>query len=367
VRLVKRTKVRIIPAPSQFPGILAPRALLCVITPGRVIRTFRGLPRPERSPAVPKLLEQVSNLSRARHYSHRTEKSYLYWIRQFILYHGKRHPAEMGASEVTAFLSHLAVERRVAASTQNQALAALLFLYKGVLGLALPWLADVVRAKRPAHVPVVLTRAEVRAVLSHLRDSQWLMVGLLYGSGLRLTECLRLRVMDIDSVYGQVTVRGGKGGRDRRTVPPASLNEPLARHLERVRALHGHDLAEGRGRASLPFALSKKYPRADREWRWQYVFPSRGLSVELQTGIVRRHHASESSLQQAVKRAARMAGVEKPVSCHTFRHSFATHLLEDGYDLRTIQELLGHKDVSTTMIYTHVLNKGGKGVRSPLD
>jgi integron integrase len=316
---------------------------------------------------MPKLLEQVSHLSRARHYSFRTEKSYLYWIRQYILFHRKRHPSEMGAPEVSAFLSYLAVERRVAAPTQNQALAAILFLYKGVLGLGLPWLGDVVRAKTPTHVPVVLTRQEVKNVLSHMKDTPWLMGSLLYGAGLRLRECLALRVKDIDFGYMQVMVCAGKGGKDRKTPLPASLIESLRRHIGRVKALHEQDLEAGYGRVELPFALPKKYPRADREWRWQYIFPSMGRSVDPSDGIVRRRHASETGLQQAVKRAVRAAGVEMPVSCHTFRHSFATHLLEDGYDLRTIQELLGHKDVSTTMIYTHVLNRGGKGVRSPLD
>lgn len=316
---------------------------------------------------MPKLLEQVRLLARARHYSYRTEKAYLYWIRQFIIFHHKRHPAQMGASEVESFLSYLAAERGVAASTQNQALASILFLYKDVLGQTLPWLANVTRAKSSKRVPVVLTKNEVRALLSHLNGTSWIMASLLYGAGLRLRECLRLRVKDIDFAYRQITVRDGKGGKDRITLFPQSLIKPLQLHLQRVKALHEQDLRKGFGRVELPFALARKYLQAELEWGWQYVFPSYKRSHDPRSNVARRHHVSEAALQRAVKKAFRSAEINKVGSCHTFRHSFATHLLEDGYDIRTVQELLGHKELSTTMIYTHVLNRGGKGVRSPLD
>lgn len=315
----------------------------------------------------PRLLDQVRDKIRVKHYSIRTEQAYLDWVKRFVLFHGKRHPEAMGAAEVEAFLTHLAVERNVASSTQNQALSAILFLYKEVLGKDLPWLENVERAKRPARLPVVLTPAEVRAVMAHLDGRHRVMAGLLYGAGLRLMECVRLRVKDVDFAYQQITVRDGKGNKDRVTMLPQSVVEPLRDHLAKVRILHGRDVEEGFGEVYLPFALERKYPRAGREWGWQYVFPATKRSVDPRSGKERRHHIDEQSLQRAVKNAVRLAGVNKQASCHTFRHSFATHLLESGYDIRTVQELLGHNDVSTTMIYTHVLNKGGKGVRSPLD
>ena len=322
---------------------------------------------PPQTPAKLRLLDHVREVLRRKHYSLRTEQSYVDWIKRFILFHGKRHPAEMGRVEVTAFLTHLAVERNVAASTQNQALSAILFLYRNVLEQELEWVEGFERPKRPARLPVVLTSEEARAVLGQLEGAKWLMASLLYGSGLRLMECLRLRVKDIDFGYGQILVRDGKGAKDRVTVLPGTLTEPLKAHLDKVRALHQRDLEAGYGEVSLPYALERKYPRAPREWAWQYVFPSRKLSSDPRSGAIRRHHLDEDVLQRAVKAAARIADVRKPVSCHAFRHSFATHLLEAGYDIRTVQELLGHSDVSTTMIYTHVMNKGGRGVKSPLD
>lgn len=315
----------------------------------------------------PKLLDQVRDRIRVKHYSLRTEQAYLSWIKRFIYFHGKRHPKDMGAREVEAFLSHLAVEGRVSASTQSQALSALLFLYKEVLELDLPWLDKVVRAKPSQHMPVVLTVSEVRAVLARLEGVKWLMASLLYGSGMRLMECLRLRVKDIDFERHEILVRDGKGMKDRVTMLPASVIGPLQEHLAKARALHEKDLAEGFGEVYLPFALAKKYPNAGREWGWQYVFPSSKRSIDPYSGKERRHHLDEKVLQRAIATAVKEAGLVKPASCHTLRHSFATHLLQSGYDIRTVQELLGHKDVSTTMIYTHVLNKGGRGVVSPLD
>jgi integron integrase len=315
----------------------------------------------------PSLLEQVRGCLRLKHYSIRTERAYVDWIKRFILFHGKRHPVEMGADEIRRFLSHLATDRAVAASTQNQALSALLFLYRDVLGVELPYVEGIERAKRPSRVPVVLTREEAEHVLSRMSSAYRLMAGLLYGSGLRLMECVRLRVKDIDFGYRQVTVRDGKGEKDRRTVLPESLAGPLGRHLERVHLTHDEDLRAGYGRVYLPYALERKYQNAAAEWVWQWAFPASKLSRDPRSGEVRRHHASEDMLQSAVKKAARASGVEKRVSCHTFRHSFATHLLESGYDIRTVQELLGHTSVETTQIYTHVLNKGGRGVKSPLD
>lgn len=314
-----------------------------------------------------RLLERVREAVRVRRYSIRTEEAYLRWIREYILFFGKRHPAELGSEQISAFVSHLAVKRNVAASTQNQALSALLFLYREVLDRPVELVGDIERAKRPKRLPVVFTRDEARAVLSHLRGEAWLMGSLLYGSGLRLMECLRLRVKDLDFAQLQVTVRDGKGGKDRVTMLPPSLVEPLRRQLERAKALHELDVREGYGRVYLPHALARKYPNAEREWCWQYVFPASKRSFDPRTGSERRHHVAETTLQRAVKAAVRSAGVNKPGSCHTLRHSFATHLLEAGYDLRTIQELLGHADVQTTMIYTHVLNKGGRGVKSPLE
>jgi len=309
----------------------------------------------------------VRNAIRRRNYSYRTEEAYVHWIRRLIYFSGRRHPAELGAAEVTAFVSHLARERDVAAATQNQALSALLFLYKEVLGQPLPWLDELERAKRPARLPTVLTREEVERLLAAMRGTKWLMASLLYGSGLRLTECLKLRVKDIDFGYGQILVRDGKGAKDRVTMLPASLVEPLKRQLQIAKLLHDADVARGYGEVELPDALARKYPRAPYEWAWKFVFPSERLSVDPRTGAIRRHHVYENFVTRGVKRAARAARIEKHVSCHTLRHSFATHLLEAGYDIRTVQELLGHADVSTTMIYTHVLNKGGRGVASPLD
>jgi integron integrase len=315
----------------------------------------------------PRLLDQVRDRLRAKHYSLRTDEAYLYWIRRFILFHGKKHPRDLGGAEVEAFLSHLATADRVAASTQNQALSALLFLYREVLQSALPWMEGVVRAKRPKRVPVVLTETEVRALLAQLEGTRWLVVSLLYSTGARLMEGLRLRVKDIDFESHVIVVRDGKGGRDRVTMLSERLVGPLHSHLARVRALHERDLAEGFGEVQLPFALARKYPNAGRSWIWQYVFPSGSRSADPADGAIRRGHLDGKVVQRAVAGAARAAGLGKPVSPHVLRHSFATHLLLAGYDIRTVQELLGHKDVSTTMIYTHVLNRGGRGVLSPLD
>jgi integron integrase len=314
-----------------------------------------------------RLVDRFRQAMRARHYSLRTEKQYWYWIRYFIRFHGRRHPAGMGAAEVTAFLGWLAVERNVAAATQNQALSALLFLYKEVLGGDLPWLAGLVRAQRPVRVPVVLTQGEVRRVLASLEGAARLMVGLLYGAGLRQIECLSLRVKDMDVAYRRIVVRDGKGAKDRVTMLPENLVQALQEHLGRVRVLHRRDLDEGFGQVWLPHALARKYPRASSDWGWQFVFPSATRSADPRGGVVRRHHVHPDTLARIVKAAARAAGIVKPVTCHTLRHSFATHLLEAGHDIRTVQELLGHADVSTTMIYTHVLNRGGHAVQSPLD
>jgi integron integrase len=314
-----------------------------------------------------KLLDHARDLMRTCHLSIRTEEAYLAWIKQYILFHHKQHPAKLGAKDVTSFLSYLAVERHVSASTQNQALSAILFLYREVLEQEIDWITDAIRAQKPKRLPVVFTRQETQAVLLQLSDTVWLMASLLYGSGLRLMECVRLRVQDIDFVSHQIIVRHGKGGKDRVTVLPNSLVERLDRHLARAKALHEQDLRAGFGGVYLPFALARKYPQAEREWRWQYVFPASKRSTDPRSGKEQRHHIAESVLQRAVRSAIRRAGINKAGSCHTFRHSFATHLLEAGYDIRTVQELLGHSDVSTTMIYTHVLNRGGKGVLSPLD
>jgi integron integrase len=315
----------------------------------------------------PRLLDQVRERLRTLHYSYRTEQQYLQWIRRFILFSGKRHPQEMGAAEVEAFLTHLAVGRGVSASTQNQALAALLFLYQRVLEVDLPWLQGVVRAKRSRHLPVVLTHAEVRAVLANLHVEYWLIGNLLYGGGLRLLECLRLRVKDLNFAYRQVLVRDGKGSKDRVTILPESLVEPLQRHLHDVRAQHEQALRNGFAGVELPDALARKYPRASLEWGWQYVFPARSPSRDPRSQAWRRHHVYPETVQRRVKTAVRAAGLAKPASCHTFRHCFATHLLEHGYDIRTVQELLGHQDVKTTQIYTHVMRKGANAVQSPLD
>jgi integron integrase len=318
-------------------------------------------------PHPPKLLEQVVARLRVKHYSLRTEQVYVDWIKRFIWFHGKRHPKDMGATEIEIFLSHLAVERSVSASTQNQAKSALLFLYKDVLQIELPWLDNVTQAKVPKRLPVVMTQNEAKAVLARLEGTIWLCSSLLYGSGLRVMECLRLRVKDVDLSSCEILVREGKGFKDRITMLPASLVDPLKQQLQRVKTLHNEDLVKGYGEVYMPFALNKKYPHAGREWNWQYIFPSKNLSVDPRSGVVRRHHADEKTIQRAVKKAVIAAEITKLATPHTFRHSFATHLLQSGYDIRTVQELLGHSDVSTTMIYTHVLNKGGKGVVSPLD
>ncbi|WP_324780993.1 integron integrase [Thiobacillus sedimenti] len=315
----------------------------------------------------PKLLDQVRGKIRLKHYSIRTEEAYVDWIKRFVLHFDKRHPAEMGAREVEAFLTHLAVHGRVAAATQNQAKSALLFLYREVLEQDLPWLENVERAKAPRRLPVVLTHEEVQAALSRLAGTHWLVAALLYGAGLRIMEALRLRVKDVDFARGEILVREGKGFKDRVTMLPGLVTDPLKAHLEHVRALHQRDLAEGHGEVYLPYALDRKYPNAAREWGWQYVFPSKNRSVDPRSGVVRRHHVQDQAIQRAIRQAVRDAGIAKPATPHTLRHSFATHLLGSGYDIRTVQELLGHKDVATTMIYTHVLNKGGRGVTSPLD
>ena len=313
------------------------------------------------------LLTQMRSALRSRHYSVRTEKAYCLWAKRYIRYHGLRHPTELGEPEINAFLTHLAVERQVSASTQNQALAALLFLYRHVLGRPPGDLGEVVRARRSRHLPVVLTRDEVRSLLPRLQGDVWLIGSLLYGAGLRLNECLCLRVQDIDFAQVEITVRDGRGGKDRVTVLPHSVVGPLHEHLSRVKRLHDCDLAAGWGTVALPDAIGRKYPTAATDWRWQWVFPQRGRWRDPETGGQGRHHIHETVVQRAVTAAVRASGMTKRASCHTLRHSFATHLLESGYDIRTIQELLGHKDVRTTMIYTHVLNRGGLGVRSPAD
>ena len=314
-----------------------------------------------------KLLDHVRETLRLKHYSIRTEEAYVGWIRRFILFHHKQHPQHLGISEIEAFLTDLAVNHQVAASTQNQALCALIFLYRDVLRLDLPGLIDAVRAKKPKRLPTVLTQTEVRLILDRLSGNAQLMAKLLYGSGLRLMECLRLRVKDLDFAQRSLTVRDGKGMNDRLTMLPDSVIPPLQTHLRRVQLQHANDLANGGGSVALPFALAAKYPNAEREWAWQYVFPASQCSVDPRSGMLRRHHLDETVLQKAVRKAAQQTAIPKQIGCHTFRHSFATHLLENGYDIRTVQELLGHKDVSTTMIYTHVLNRGGLAVRSPLD
>jgi len=315
----------------------------------------------------PKLLDQVRQAIRTRHYSYRTEKAYVHWIKRYILFHHKRHPVEMGEAEIGQFLSALATDLRVSASTQNQALNALLFLYREVLNKQIGFVAGVLRAKRPHRLPVVLTRQEIRSIFECLEGVDWIMAMLLYGGGLRLMECVRLRVQEIELSRNQILVRAGKGDKDRHTILPAAVKESLIEHLERMKCLHDFYLRRGLGRVSLPNAIERKYPNASKEWGWQWVFPAGTHFMDRVTGEKRRHHLHESVLQKAVKEAVRKSAVNKPASPHTFRHSFATHLLEDGYDIRTVQELLGHRDVSTTMIYTHVLNRGGKGVFSPAD
>lgn len=317
--------------------------------------------------AKPRLLERVRVAIRARHYSRRTEEAYTFWIRKFILFHHKRHPSELGVPDVSAFLEWLATDRKVSASTQNQALSALLFMYREVLRIELGHIDQVPRARTPARVPVVLGAHELRLVLERLTGVPRLVATLLYGAGLRLQECLELRVKDLDFERGEVTVRRGKGQKDRRVMLPQAVRKELSEHLEGVRRQHHTDLAAGLGRVVLPEALARKFPGAPTEWRWQFVFPAGRICRDERWGGPSRYHIHESVIQRAVTAAAKQAGVTKRVGCHTFRHSFATHLLEAGYDIRTVQELLGHADVSTTMMYTHVLNRGGLGVRSPLD
>ena len=304
---------------------------------------------------------------RSRHYSRRTEQTYCKWVKRYIFFHNIRHPAEMAEPEINAFLTHLAVKEKVSASTQNQALSALLFLYRHVLGREVGDLGEVIRARKPKRLPVVMTCDEVKAVLANLTGDKWLMASIMYGAGLRLMECLRLRVQDIDFSRNEILVRDGKGAKDRVTMLPASLKVPLLEHLKRVKNIHERDLADGWGRVLLPDAIDRKYPNAPREWRWQWVFPQEKRWKNPKTGEEGRHHVDESLVQKAVRQAVTSAGLTKRATCHTFRHSFATHLLEGGYDIRTVQELLGHKDVKTTMIYTHVLNRGPAGVRSPID
>ncbi len=315
----------------------------------------------------PKLLDQVRDRLRVKHYSIRTETQYLQWIKRFILFHGKRHPTEMSATEVEAFLTHLAVAGQVSVSTQNQALSALLFMYKEVLAINLPWLDNVVRAKRPQRLPVVLTRSEVREVLTRMTGTYGLMANLLYGTGMRLMECVRLRVKDVDFERYEILVRDGKGNKDRVTMLPSIIAPMLQTHLQHRKALFEDDKRFGKAEVYLPDALAKKYPSAATEWMWQYIFCAGSFSTDPRSGRERRHHVDEKLLQRAMKKSVLAAQVNKPATPHTLRHSFATHLLESGYDIRTVQELLGHSDVSTTMLYLHVLNKGGKGVQSPLD
>ena len=314
-----------------------------------------------------KLMNCVRDALRARHYSRRTAQSYSRWIKRYILFHNKRHPLEMGENEINTFLTDLAVNGKVSASTQTQALSALLFLYRNVLGREIGNLGDIVRARKPKRLPVVMTREEVQSVLSVMSGEKWLMASLMYGGGLRLMECLRLRVQDMDFSSSEILIRDGKGAKDRRTMLPESLKSRLRSHLEKVKAIHEQDLADGWGRVILPEALERKYRNATRDWRWQWVFPQKKRWKNARTGEEGRHHIDESLVQKAVREAVRKIGLTKRATCHTFRHSFATHLIEAGYDIRTVQELLGHNDIRTTMIYTHVLNRGPAGVRSPLD
>lgn len=319
------------------------------------------------TPPKPKLLDQLREALRSRHYSRRTEQTYCQWVKRFIFFHHVRHPAEMAEPEMNQFLTHLAVKEHVSASTQNQALSALLFLYRHVIGREVGDLGEVIRARKPTHLPVVMTRDEVKSVMTNLTGDKWLMASLMYGSGLRLMECLRLRVQDIDFFRNEILVRDGKGAKDRITMLPESLNNPLQEHLKRVKMIHERDLAGGWGRVQMPTALDRKYLNAPKDWRWQWVFPQENRWLNPKTQEQGRHHIDESLVQKAIRDAVAKAGLTKRATCHTFRHSFATHLLEGGYDIRTIQELLGHSDVKTTMIYTHVLNRGPAGVRSPMD
>lgn len=325
------------------------------------------MPSSAVSTPAEKLVHRTRRIMRRKHYSYRTEQRYISWLRRFIAFHSNRHPVHMGRAEIEAFLTHLAVRDRVAASTQNQALSAILFLYRMVLDKPLKFPLDAVRARRPRTMPTVLSKEEIQHVLGCLSGNHQLMARLLYGSGLRATECTRLRVKDLDFARLQITVRDGKGAKDRFTILPETVAGQLQSHLLRVNAIHSSDLRRGQGAVHLPYSLERKYPGADREWIWQYVFPSRQLSFDPRKAVRRRHHLSPSTLQKAVRRAAKLSSIEKRITCHTFRHSFATHLLEDGYDIRTVQDLLGHKDLKTTMIYTHVIRRGGLGVKSPLD
>ncbi len=313
----------------------------------------------------PKLLDHVRHVLRTKHYSMKTEEAYIHWIKKYIFFHHKRHPKEMGEKEINQFITHLAVNEKVSASTQNQALCAIVFLYKQVLQIELGDLGNITWAKKREREPVVFTKKEAKAVINQLSGTNWIMANLLYGAGLRLTECLQLRVKDIDFEYNQITVRDSKGNKDRITVLPQIIKKPLQEHLKTVKKLHEKDLKDGYGSVYLPYALERKYPNAAKEWGWQYVFPATQISKCPRTGIHRRHHIYETVLQKTVKHAIRKAGITKHASCHTFRHSFATHLLQDGLDIRTVQELLGHKDVKTTEIYTHVIK--GLGVTSPAD
>jgi len=315
----------------------------------------------------PRLLDQVREVLRVKHYARRTEQSYTHWIKRFILFHQKRHPKDMSSEEVEAFLTHLAVNRQVSPGTQNLALSSILFLYKHVLKIELPWLKNVTRAKTKKRIPVVFTRDEIKALLAQFDGTYWLLFSLMYGAGLRLSECIRLRVKDIDFHYKQLVIRDSKGGKDRVTVLPSMLIESLQTHLTRVKNLHTQDIASGFGEVYLPHALKRKYPNADKEWYWQFAFPSANISTDPRSKIQRRHHVYGQTIQRAFKRGLRKATIVKPAGTHTLRHTFATHLLEDGYDIRTVQELLGHKDVKTTQIYTHVLQKGGAAVKSPLE
>ncbi|MBW2561252.1 MAG: integron integrase [Deltaproteobacteria bacterium] len=321
----------------------------------------------DESGKQPKLLDRMRLALRARHYSRRTEQTYCHWVKKYIYFHNVRHPDEMGEAEINQFLTHLAVKGKVSASTQNQALSALLFLYRRVLDREVGDLGDVIRARKPTRLPVVMTKDKVRAVLKNLAGSKLLMANIMYGGGLRLMECLRLRIQDIDFQTGSITVRSGKGDKDRTTMLPNSIKDTLKEHIAAVKKIHCQDVKQGYGKVAMPDALARKYPKANIEWRWQWVFPQEKLWINKTTGERGRHHVDESIVQKVVKDAVRLAGLTKRATSHTFRHSFATHLLEDGYDIRTIQELLGHKDVKTTMIYTHVLNRGPKGIRSPMD
>ena len=338
-----------------------------MVAPTGPVKSETTLIEVDADTRAPRLLDRVRLAIRARHYSLRTEEAYVAWVRRFVLFHGKRHPGEMGEPEINAFLTDLAVRAGVSASTQNQALASVLFLYRHVLEKPLPGLAAIVRAKRPGRLPVVLSRAQVRAVIGRMRGTPRLVAMLLYGSGMRLLECLRLRVKDVEYAENRIVVRDAKGHRDRVVPLPIVLRAALASSLSRVKGIHRKDLAEGFGGVFLPDALARKYPSADRDWGWQWVFPAEHRSRDPRTQVERRHHLHETVVQRAVKQAVRDVGLSRAASCHTFRHSFATHLIQDGYDIRTVQELLGHKDVKTTMIYTHVLNRAGVGVRSPAD